>query len=466
MSGNKGVIIGAAVVGICAIGWIAVLPGVIGMKAEEEVNAILTDSAKNEATQFQEKTRFFNRGWFFSTAQSEYQIMLGTKRVHLVVDHSINQFAIPFYRWAKINHSINSISFDGNVLPLPANLQASSDRLFFGGYSTLVSLPTYDYKEGELVITGTDLALQIKGKSSEKLTYNLDMPKLTISAFSEPLKLELVNFKMNGVSSANATPQEKWAQHGEVKFESFAWSKNNEPIFSIANFKIDGDLKDEGAHVGIIYKMHIDKVKFSSMMTRATLGGEGFDADNLVFNFSYNNLNKEALLNLSKSFSHSKQPVFSDVMTSNTDGNDSDDMNNQELAQIDSTENVLQKSGALILGSPSFKIDELSLKTTYGAFYAKAELDLDGKDFDSSNVSWITLQSALKPRLSGKGSFKIARDLMIKIGTDTDNLDQIQAKENMIKEYVAEGYIKDDGKDISSEAKFDKEGVVVNGKKM
>ncbi|AMP00423.1 hypothetical protein CAter10_2827 [Collimonas arenae] len=228
---------------------------------------------------------------------------------------------------------------------------------------------------------------------------------------------------------------------------------------------MDTDLKDHGNNFDLVYQTKIDKSLFGD--------ANGVVADDIHFDFSYLNLNKDALLKIqaaSKAFyedmAKTQPAAGADAAAVAAAGDDSTDA---KLAQQKAHMAVLmQHAGELVASSPGFRIDRLSLKTPNGDVAGNFEVNLDGKGLAPDALKGDNVMALLKERISGKGSLTLARDVFLNAFEQKNAAApaQRQMKENQLKMYVDQGYIKDDGKQLSLESTFGPQGVAINGKRI
>lgn len=455
----------AIAVGVIVLAWVAVVPGIVGMRAEAEFGKMDQDALGSSSLPISTKLASFQRGWFSSTAKTEYAISMGAQPVRLAVTHQVNQFAIPFYRWAKITHTIALVDDKGAETPLPVKLNASSDKLFFGGLSTSVAAPEIDWQNQEgLHIVGKNLNLNFHGKSGETQKYELNLPSLSATTAGTQINVNLSNLNLNGTYKDEKSATDTWKQDGHIKLDSIEAARNGNAFLKLQNLVMDTDLKDHGNNFDLVYQTKIDKSLFGD--------ANGVVADDIHFDFSYLNLNKDGLLKIqaaSKAFyeAAAKAPPVAGAGVAAVAA--PDDSTDAKLAQKKAQMAMLmQHAGELAASSPGFRIDRFSLKTPNGEVAGTFEVNLDGKGLTPDALTGDNVMALLKEKISGKGSLTLARDVFLNAFEQKNAAApaQRQMKENQLKMYVNQGYIKDDGKQLSLESTFGPQGVVVNGKRI
>ena len=463
--------ISAAILALVAVGWLAVVPGIVGMRAEEEMKKIAQNSSEQGSLPIKTQLISFQRGWFSSEAKTDYVVMLGTIPMHFMVEHHINQIAIPFYRWAKISHTINVVSDDGKESTLPFNVIASSDRLFFGGYSTLISAPTIHWENADGIgVMGSNLSLKLVGSIDHPIDYEASIPSLSVTTASDMFKFNLTNLSTSGHNSADQSPTARWEQHAHFALEAIDASQNGADVFSMHNIDLNADLNDNDKMIDVIYKTKIASTSIGNPK-QATAGAPAFAAQDIKVDFSYVNLNKEALLNLKKAIQELNKESLRNA--GNADAANSaaqaalDPLQNQQQ-QLAQANQLLQKSGDLIRSSPSIRLDQFSMKTAEGNISGKAEFNVDGKNFNAQEISITNIGELLKSRISAKASLNVGRNVFIQGFEDKagDLNQQRQMKEGMLKAWVQQAYVKDNGTDLSLESTYSAQGLMVNGKQI
>ncbi len=458
----------AIAVGVVVLAWVAVVPGIVGMRAEADFGKFDQDALGSSSLPISTKLASFQRGWFSSTAKTEYAISMGAQPVRLAVTHQVNQFAIPFYRWAKITHTIALVDDKGVETPLPVKLNASSDKLFFGGLSTSVAAPEIDWQNQEgLHIVGKNLNLNFHGKSGETQKYELNLPSLSAISAGTQINVNLSNLNLSGTYKDEKSATDTWKQDGHIKVDSIEATRNGNAVLKLQNLVMDTDLKDHGNNFDLVYQTKIDKSLFGD--------ANGVVADEIHFDFSYLNLNKDGLLKIqaaSKAFYEAAAkapPVAGADVAAVAAPAAGDDSTDAKLAQKKAQMAMLmQHAGELAASSPGFRIDRFSLKTPNGEVAGTFEVNLDGKGLTPDALTGNNVMALLKEKISGKGSLTLARDVFLNAFEQKNAAApaQRQMKENQLKMYVNQGYLKDDGKQLSLESTFGPQGVVVNGKRI
>lgn len=435
---------------ITLLAWVLVVPGVVGMQAEAELNLSEKNTISTIALPITTRPAIFVRGWFFSVAKSDYIVKLGTQNLHLAVEHHINQFAIPFYRWAKVTHSVAVINDQGMAAPLPLHLIASTDKLFFGGYATHITAPEIDLNHVlGWHLKANNVSVNIKGVSNQSQQVELTVPSMTVSNDANLFYSNLTNLNFSASSSGDQTATGVWEQQGNFKFEKIETGNNGKPMMSMNNFMMAEELKDRGANVDVIYHTKVGRsvIGDTSQMT----------ADDIHFDFSYTNLNKDGLLKLrtaAREFTDEDQTLSPMEQA------------NQQLARIDT---ILKQSSGLLASSPGFKIDQFSLTTPHGVVAGTMQVSFNGSGISPNQLSSTTFPELMKQRISGKATLNVARDVFMQ-ATDNKNpaqaINQQQLKAAQLKAFVDQGYVKDDGKQLTMESSFGPQGLLINGKRI
>ena len=437
---------------VLAVVAVLALPALVGMNAEAQLRQAELNLIKEGSLPISVKPIYFHRGWFSSDARSEYTMMLGTQSVRFNVNHHINQFVIPFYRWAKINHEVTHLDFGDTNIALPDQLSISTEKLFFGGISTHLSAGKISIgTDGAAKITLSNPSVNVTFSPDHARQFDMTIPALSLDGPANSGNLNMVNLAISGSDAANSASDTVWHQHSQAKLDSIELISHGVPTFAMHTMSMNADLKDRGANVDMIYQTNIQQSQFGDQ--------SGVTANDINLNFSYLNLNKSALLKLEAAI---KAMNVTQAGQMNVPGNPAEQARFQQ-AQLDS---LLKQSAEIFSSSPSFSIDQFNMKTSFGDVDGKMEVHLNGDKFNSEQLTSDSVMPILKARTFGIASLKVARNIFMhtSASADKDAAMQLQFKENMLKMYVGQGYIVDDGKTLSVDASFGPQGVEVNGK--
>lgn len=472
--------IALAACGTLVAAWVLVVPGLVGMYAAADMDQTTLElqqlASKYPLTV---KVEQFRRGWFSSSVTSRYT--MNGSAAGVVVRHDINQFAIPFYRWAMVTHTISSMDQDGVVKPLPFVIDAHSRRAFFGGMATTVLVPDLNWHgDGGFRMSGKNLALRSTGKLGGLQEVEFQLPALEIGIQNETIKLTKLSIDASSQTGAADTT---WVQQARIKLEGLEATGANGKSLRLTNTLMNVDMKDHGEKVDLIYQTKSDQGVFG-----ATNAADAASFNDFHLDFSYNNLNKAALLKLNalgrEYYANAAKAM---VTQSATDAESPDagvDNSGENPALRAATQKALYDGATLLLsGSPGFKVDRLSLTTGSGRIDGALEINFDGRDLMPETFRKDFGMTLLKTRLSGKLSVNLPRALVldafggtapaVAATTESHDLEQdqmITLKRQMIdsqiSNYVEQGYLKEDGKQLMLESIFSPQGIQVGGKKM
>jgi uncharacterized protein YdgA (DUF945 family) len=449
--------IGAALIAT----WVLIVPGLVGMRAEADTNKDIADLSRSFSLPVTAKLESFDRGWFFSTAKTSYLIPVGPQFIRLTATHHINQLAIPFYHWAKISYDINLVDDKGLPAPSAIKANASSVKKFFGEKTLDFAIPEINFENGEgLHVAGKNITAKVNWITNGKQEYAFTVPSLTFTGPSPssidkaPFSVNLNSFSITGHSEGAQTAAGTWVLKSHVTLASIEATQGNTSIMKMDNLAMDADLKDHGQNIDMVYQTKIDKSLFGV--------ANSVNINDIKFDFSYLNLNKEALLKW-----QAANHAFYAETTANPAGASSEIADQKAQIAL-----FMKQIGDLARHSPGFKIDQFNFKTPNGEVATTFEVNFNGKDLAPDAFSSGNPITLIKERTSGQGALKLDRNVITK-ALDKQNLNspdaqmlatQHQKLEAAIKTFIDQGFVKDDGKQLSLDYTFGPQGVVINGK--
>ena len=434
-----------------------VVPYLVGMSAEAEFRNAEQQAVANSPYVVTLKPVYFHRGWFSSDARSEYLIMTGSQPSYLYMNHHINQFVIPFYRWAQVRHEITHLEVTGQAVAIPVDLTLTTDKLFFGGVATRLAAPLISMQSSDgtqFSVKGLNFQARINNDGSHQL--ELAIPSASIVSGMRMPAFNLTNLTLNSLSSGTQTVAATWVQNGALHIDKIDAANGPTTLFALVNLSMQGELKDHGQNIDVIYHSTVEKSQFGP--------ADELGARDINLDFSYLNLNKAALLSLQASLRDMNAQAQALAQTPASDANSLDPAMQQARFK-QSAQELLHKSGTLIANSPAFKIDRLSMKTQFGDIHGSGEVHVNGDNFHAEEVNIDNLTDVLKSRLSGSGSIDVARDIVLhQSGTGQAAEMQHKMTVNMLNAYIGQGYVTDDGKTLTIRGDFGPNGVDINGK--
>lgn len=437
---------------VLAVVAVLALPALVGMNAEAQLRQAELNLIKEGSLPISVKPIYFHRGWFSSDARSEYTMMLGTQAVRFNVNHHINQFVIPFYRWAKINHEVTHLEFGDTNITLPDKLSISTDKLFFGGFATHLSAANITIGSDEaakFILSNPNIDMTVSPDHAQQ--FEMTIPTLSLVGPANSGTLNLVNLVINGSNGANSASDTPWHQHSQAKLDVIELTSKGVSAFALHNISMNADLKDRGANIDMIYQTSIQHSEFGD--------DSGVKANDIHLNFSYLNLNKSGLLKLEAAIKAMNATQAGQMEASDTAAQRA----RLVKEQLDA---VLKQSTDMFSSSPSFSIDQFNMKTAFGDVDGKMEVHFNGDQFDAQQINSDNVVQIVKARTFGVASLNVARTIFMhtSASADKNTAMQQQLKENMLRMYVGQGYIVDDGRTLSVDARFGPQGVEVNGK--
>ena len=436
----KAIKISAALLGVAVAGWCAIAPGIVGMRYEEKMRgdfATMADKAGGSMLSLQQ----FDRGWFSSTAKVQLKLPIGGQLQVLQLDYKIKQLPLPFIRWSRTDISFTPVDEQGKPgLPLPLTLESirntdgSSDS-HLAGHDVIVNNAA-----------GT-FTFSIDGKAhsrdGEPVSYDFTLPTFNFQAASSGsngLVLRMNDLKLNGQVSAFNKPDAPWASQMKQQLGGASLLAGATPLAQVGPSHMDIKLDDKGGNFDISYLTHLDSLKLSPP------GLPTQEQDNIDLDFSYNNLNKQALL-----------AWQADTMAL---ANRTDLRNNPAAIQQASMALVYKHMGAFLAQSPSFNLQRLSLHMPKGNIQGSFSIGFDGSGVKAADITlpWLATQGQQRSTL--KASLTVDRSLLDALAPSTQAKAQA---EMMLTQWQTQGLIKNDGKVISTSLLIDRNGVKANG---
>ncbi|WP_287877683.1 DUF945 family protein [Aquitalea sp.] len=436
----KAIKISAALLGLAVVGWCGIAPGIVGMRYEEKMRsdfATMADKAGGSMLSLQQ----FDRGWFTSTARVQLKLPIGSQVQLLQLDYKIKQLPLPFMRWSRTDITFTPLDEQGKPgVPLPLALYSirntdGSNDSHISGHDVIVN-----------TVAGT-FTFSIDGKThtkeGEAVSYDLTLPNFSFQAASSGsngLMLRLNDLKLNGQLSAFNKPDAAWASQMKQQLGGASLQVGATPLAQLGAGRMDIKLDDKGGNFDISYQTHLDSLKLSPP------GLPAQEQDNIDLDFSYNNLNKQALI---------AWQADTVALASRADLR-----NNPAAMQQASMALVYKHMGAFLAQSPSFNLQRLSMHMPKGTIQGSFSIGFDGSGVKAADITLPWLAAQAQQRSTLKASLAVDRTLLDTLAPSTQAKAQA---EMMLTQWQTQGLIKNDGKVISSSLLIDRNGVKANG---
>ena len=435
----KAIEISAALAGLAVAGWCAIAPGIVGMRYEEKMRsdfATMTDKAGGSMLSLQQ----FDRGWFTSSAKVQLKLPISSQVQVIQLDYKIQQLPLPFIRWSRTDISFTPVDEQGKPgLPLPLTLESirktdGSNESHLAGHDVIVN-----------TAAGT-FTFSIEGKAhtkeGEPVSYDFALPTFSFQAANSGnngLVLRMNDLKLNGQVSAFNQPDAAWASQMKQQLGGASLLAGATPLAQVGPSRMEIKLDDKGGNFDISYLTHLDSLKLSPP------GLPAQEQDNIDFDFSYTNLNKQALL-----------AWQADTMAL---ASRADLRNNPAAMHQASMALVYKHMGAFLAQSPSFNLQRLSLHMPKGTIQGSFSIGFDGSGVKAADITlpWLAAQGQQRSTL--KASLAVERSLLDALAPSSQAKAQA---EMMLTQWQTQGLIKNDGKVISSSLLIDRNGVKAN----
>lgn len=436
----KAIKIGAALLGLTVAGWCGIAPGIVGMRYEEKMRsdfAGLSNSAAGSMLSLQA----FERGWFSSTARVEFKLPIGGQVQRLQLDYKIKQLPLPFVRWSRTDITLTPLDDQGKPgVPLPLALYSirktdGSNDSHISGHDVIVNTAAGTFT---FSIDGTT-----RSKDGEAVSYDLTLPNFSFQAASSGsngLVLRMNDLKLNGQLSAFNKPDAPWASQMKQQLGGASLLAGATPLAQLGPGHMDIKLDDKGGNFDISYRTHLDSLKLSPP------GLPAREQDNIDLDFSYNNLNKQALI-----------AWQADTVAL---ANRADLRNNPAALQQASMGLVYKHMGAFLAQSPSFNLERLSIHMPQGGIQGSFYIGFDGSGVKAADITQPWLAAQAQQRSTLKASLAVDRSLLDTLSPSPQAKAQADA---MLSQWQTQGLIKNDGKVISTSVQVDRNGVKANG---
>lgn len=436
----KAIKISAALAGLAVAGWCAIAPGIVGMRYEEKMRsdfATMGDKAGGSMLSLQQ----FDRGWFTSTARVQLKLPIGGQVQVIQLDYKIKQLPLPFIRWSRTDISFTPVDEQGKPgLALPLTLESirktdGSNESHLAGHDVIVNNAAGTFTFSIEGSTHT--------REGEPVSFDLTLPRFSfqaVSTGSNGLAVRLNDLKLNGKLSTFNAPDAPWASQLQQQMGEATVLAGTTPLAQFGPSHMTIKLDDKGGNFDISYQTHLDSLKLSPP------GLPVQEQDNIDLDFSYNNLNKQALI---------AWQADTVALASRADLR-----NNPAAMQQASMALVYKHMGAFLAQSPSFNLQRLSMHMPKGNIQGSFSIGFDGSGVKAADITLPWLAAQAQQRSTLKASLAVDRTLLDTLAPSPQAKAQA---EMMLTQWQTQGLIKNDGKVISSSLLIDRNGVKANG---
>ncbi|SCK09569.1 DUF945 family protein [Vogesella sp. LIG4] len=447
MQAMKGV---AATLALAAVAWCGIVPGIVGMRSEDKLRsdfAKLSSSAAGSMLTLEQ----FDRGWFFSTAKARLQLPLANGLLAAEIDYKINQFAIPFVRWSRTDYSIVPLDAAGRPAGEPLHLDMHTIRGVDGSNTT--SLSGHDLTLGGPAGTlNFSIDGQLQAKEGQPVSYDLNMPafsyQIPLAGRADGVTVRGSNIKLSGSLAAGGfAADQPWASQTSQKLDSIEVLAGGSSLLHIGPGHGDVAVQDQGSNVAAHYRSHLSSLSISPPGRQALL------LDNIDVDFSYANISKQELIAWQKESTDLRLRLAG--------------QNDPHALQQAMSEMIRRHIGGFLMQSPSFSLDRLAMHTPQGNLAASLAVSFDGKGTTAASITPQWLQQQGKSRVTLKAGLTLDRSLISALSSKAPTPEQAaQAQltaEAAITQWKGKGWLKDDGKQLSTSLLVDASGIKANG---
>lgn len=447
----KPAIIASAVAGTLLAAWGLAVPYVVGLQTEAKMKSDLAASGQFGALPANAVLESFERGWFRSTARTVYSFPAGESLWLLRVTHHIDQFALPLLHWSRTDYDLALQDGNGAITPLP--LSAHGVKRFSGETEFELTAPTLEWSSAAGGhVSGKGIAFKLHGKKGEPAQYTFDAPELAFTLpgpAGQPLTMALRQLGVTGSGSGNeaqgaAVP---WVQQSHTELAALELKTGQTSLMQWNKLALDTRLKDNGDNIDLIYQSRLDNGHLGS--------SQGAGLSDVRLDFSYHRLDKQALLK----WQADSRALYNQrgAIQATGGGTQAVDAAARRRAEIQVFSAALKE---LARHSPGFSIDRLSFRTPHGDVTGTLDVNVDGKqpqpDLAEPNDVLLTV---LRQATSGKGTLKVARSLL---AGDSG----VPLPGDKLQQLLGQGLVKDDGRYLSADLSFGRNGLLINGKSL
>lgn len=433
------------------LGWVLVVPGLVGVRSEEKIRQDIDKLQQSTLLPLTAKVDSYERGWFSSSARVSYSLPLAGQLLRFAVDYQVNQFAIPFLRWARTDYTITPLNANGVASGAALALEAYSIKTFLGRIDTTLKAADLQWSRAEGEVVGIrNLLGNISTEEGKPLQYKLSLAAINLrsplpSAPGSELQLLANNLQMEGHGADAATAKDSWQMDSQQKLESLEVLLNKTSLARLDGLALDAAIQDKGSTVDMTYHSRVEKGQFGPINHALALKEVRMD-------FSYLNINKQGYTDWQRKVNQFYASAGS--------------VSNPALEQA-AAETMLKSASSLLASSPAIRIDQLGFQTDKGGLRSSMELRFDGNGMPAGELAVQNIQPLLHERLSGKANLQLDRgllsDLVAQMSGTAANAQSAQMLEAGIHSAVQQGWLSDNGQRLNADFSFNRDGASLNG---
>lgn len=432
------------------LGWVLIVPAIVGVHTEDKIRHDIDSLQQSRMLPWKVTVDNYERGWFASSARVSYSLPVAGQVLRFAVDYKVNQFAVPFWRWARTDYTITPLDATGSPAGGPLALEAYSIKTFWGRTDTTLHADELNWgaTDGNAVSMRKLLA-SISTEEGKPMQYKLSMAGFSLRSplpqGSGVLQLVAANLQADGHQASATTAKDSWQMDSKQKLESLELLVDNNSIMRMGGIGVDASMQDKGSTVDMVYRSRAEKAQLGPI-------NHAFGVKEVRMDFSYVNINKQGYADWQ---SRSSQ-LYANAGSMSTAA--------LEQAAADA---LLKSAGSLLGSSPAFRIEQLGFQTDKGMLRSTLELRFDGNGMPAGELTVQTLLPLLRDRLGGKASVQLDRGLLNEIAAQAGGIDaagqSAQMVEASIHSAVQQGWLSDNGQRLNADFSFSRDGASLNG---
>jgi uncharacterized protein YdgA (DUF945 family) len=448
MQTKKVVVLATSVV---VLGWVLVVPGLVGVRSEEKIRQDIDKLQQSTLLPLTVKVDAYDRGWFSSSARVSYSLPLAGQVLRFAVDYQVNQFAIPFLRWARTDYTITPLNANGVASGAALALEAYSIKTFLGRIDTTLKATDLQWNSADGNAVGMrNLLANISTEEGKPLQYKLSLAAISVrsplpAGAGSELQLVANNLQAEGHSAQATTAKDNWQMDSQQKLEALEVSLDKTSLARLNGLGFDATIQDKGSTVDMTYHSRAEKGQFGPI-------NHALAVKEVSIDFSYLNINKQGYAD----WQHKINQFYASA----------GGVSNPALEQA-AGEAMLKSASSLLVSSPAIRIDQFGFQTDKGGLHSSMELRFDGNGMPAGELAVQNIQSLLHERLSGKANLQLDRallsDLVAQMSGTAANAQSAQMLEAGIHSAVQQGWLSDKGQRLSADFSFNRDGASLNG---
>ena len=432
------------------LGWVLVLPGIVGVRTEEKIRNDIDSLQQNKLMPWTVKVERYDRGWFGSSARVSYSVPVAGQLLRFAVDYKVNQFAVPLQRWARTDYTITPLDAAGNASRSPLAIEAWSIKTFWGRTDTTLQADALHWASPDgNALELRKLLASINTEDGHPMQYQLKLGAATLRAAlpagGSVVQVQLDNLQADGHQAAMASVKDSWQMDGQQKLESMAVLVDNNSVLRLNGLSLDAAMQDKGSLVDMLYHSRAEKGQVGPI-------NHAFALKDVRMDFSYVNINKQGYADWQSKSSQ----LYANA------GN----LHETAMQQV-AVQALLSSASSLLASSPSFRIDQFGFQTDKGGLRGNLELHFDGNGMATGELTAQSILPLLRDRLSGKASMQLERgllnDMAAQAGGAADTARTAQMMDAGINSAVQQGWLNDKGQRLSADFSFNRDGALLNG---